>query len=182
MKSIKQKRHQKKSQRILIISLAVVLVVALVLVYLIPFKGSLLGWQPFRTTETQPTSQQGLDSDTTQTDKGGDSPQTTDQIPINPDLTATIVDLKQANGFVLFSGTTNATKSNGQCSILFTNPNDRPISRTLEAKNVNGVMTCGPIQIAETEFSYLGEWTVTFRYYTSDNNSQAVAEKKLTIE
>ena len=157
------------------------LLVSLV-IYITVFKGILFGWQPFGSQNTvEPVTQSSSDTNHgTKDDTINPSESTTDQVPISDTLVATIDDLSQTDGFITFTGSVNDTSNGGSCSIVFSNPNDRPISRTVNAVTNNGKAVCGPIKVAETEFSYLGEWTMTFRYFSG--KSQAVTERNITIQ
>lgn len=181
MKITKQNKHRNKKLALLVSAVALILLIAAA-VYLVFFNGKLLGWQPFPPTATPaPTTQSSDDTDHgTKDDTTPGTDKTTDQIPVSETLVATFTDLSQSGGYIKFSGTANDDKTGGSCSIVFTNPNDRPVSRTSQATQNGGKAVCGPIQIPETEFSFLGEWTATFRYYTDD--SQAVVERKITIQ
>lgn len=105
---------------------------------------------------------------------------TTDQIPENTDITVTITSLQQHDDMVTFSATTTSTAADGKCVITFTNPNDRPISRTIDAAVGQNNSQCGPISIPAHEFSFIGDWTATIRYYS--NETQAVASKVISIK
>jgi hypothetical protein len=183
MKINKQKHLTKKTKLIILIgsTLAVLLIAAAV--YLVAFKGNLFGWQPFGSTpavvepvtEDSPDTSHGTKDDITPvTDK------TTDEIPVSETLTATFIDLAQSNGQITFTGSANDKNTGGTCSIIFSNPNDRPVSRSANTTQSDGKAVCGPILIPETEFSFLGEWTATFRYYSGD--TQAVAERTINIQ
>jgi hypothetical protein len=183
MKITKQKRLPKKTKIIILIGSIVVALLIAAAVYLVAFKGNLLGWQPFGNTpstvepitEDSPDTNHGTKDDTTPgTDK------TTDEIPVSETLAATIMTLSQSNGQITFTGSANDNNAGGTCSIVFTNPNDRPVSRSANTTQSDGEAICGPIQIPETEFSFLGEWTATFRYYSGD--TQAVTERTINIQ
>jgi cytoskeletal protein RodZ len=105
---------------------------------------------------------------------------TTNQVPVDSALVATIDRLDQTNGVVTFQGSVNSPLPGGNCSIIFTNPNDKPVTQTANATLSNGMAKCGPIQIPEQQFTYLGEWNATFRYYI--NGSQVVTIKAITIK
>jgi len=185
MKITKQKQQSAKLKIAIIIASVFVILLIAGTVYLIGFKGTLLGWQPFppfppiqnETTQDSSDTNHGTKDDIENTDIGTDK--TTNQIPVNEALTATFIGLSQSDGYIKFSGSANDSKE-GTCSIVFANPNDRPITRTVNATQKDGKAVCEPVQIPETEFSFLGEWTATFRYYIND--TQAVAEKKITIQ
>lgn len=180
MKITKKNKNRNKKTSLLLVVIAGLALVSLVL-YLTVFKGSLFGWQPFGSTAVEPVTQSSSDtSHGTKEDANNPTDSTTDQVPVSDTLIATIDNLSQADGFITFLGSINDKTTGGSCSIVFSNPNDRPISRTVNAVVNNGKAVCGPIKIAETEFSYLGEWTMTFRYYSG--KSQAVAERQITIQ
>mgnify|MGYP006879904471 CR=1 FL=1 len=156
--------------------------------YLVGFKGSLWGWQPFGpstnlTDEATSDTQQSSTTDTDQGTKNDVEPgtgKTTDQVPVSGSLTATFTELSQAGGYVTFKGVATDSTASGTCSLVLTNPNDKPITRTMGAAEESGSAACGPIRILETEFSFIGEWTATFRYYVND--TQAVTERKIFIQ
>ena len=156
-------------------------IIVLFAIYLIGFRGSLFGWTPFVNSYSENSIiYQNNDTESSQIKKGDNSPKTTDKIPVSENLKASIVTLNQSNGYITFSGTTNDTKTVGKCSIEFTTINDRPVTRYIDANPATDGATCGPVKIPETEFAYLGNWTVTFRYYS--NNIQAVTEGSITIK
>lgn len=181
MKTTNKNKHVGKKLGI-ILGLIVGIVFTGLVIYLVVFKGSLFGWQPFGTTVTvDPPTQSSSDTNHGTKDDATDIPtDNTSQIPVSETLIASIDELSQSGGYIRFSGSANDTKTGGSCSIVFSNPNDRPISRTADATISSGKALCGPIKVAETEFSYLGEWTMTFRYYSG--KSQAVSERKIIIQ
>lgn len=182
----KQINKKNRSRLTLLLTVAVLLIAAAgVAVYML--QGSIFGQHS--NTPTKTTLIPGSSTNSTTSNPSSDSAKgaatidpgkTTNQVPIDSSLTATITDLHQSNKLIVFSGTTNDTKSGGTCSITFTNPNDRPVARTEPSTIVNGIATCAQIQIPESDFSYLGTWNVTFRYYI--NNVQATAIKTIVIQ
>jgi hypothetical protein len=105
-----------------------------------------------------------------------DNTKTTDNIPVSKETTVTIKNLVQQDGSITYSATVENYGESGTCSATFTNDNDRPVVRTTAAEQSN----CGPITIPEAEFSTLGKWTLTLRYYT--NNTQAIATQTIEIK
>jgi hypothetical protein len=105
---------------------------------------------------------------------------TTNDIPTNPTLAATIDQLEQKNGVVLAKGSVNTSDASGLCSFVFSNDNDKPITQTVNPTLKDTQILCGPIEIPEQSFSFLGEWNVSFRYYS--NNTQVSTESKITIK
>lgn len=104
---------------------------------------------------------------------------TTDKIPKNANISIAITTLNQTDSAIVFSATVASTASDGKCALTITNPNDKPVSRTVNATHGTTTSECGPISIPVEEFSYLGDWTATLRYYT--NGTQTVASKIITI-
>jgi len=185
MKITKQTQRSANSKKIIATICIIATIIVVGLIYLIGFKGSILGWQPLESTSQEEQQQTSDPEDTTtnpgtkdDTDEGTD--QTTDEIPVNQTLVATFTKLSQADGFITFTGEVNTNSADGSCSITFTNTSDRPVTRTAAPTQVDSKSVCGPIQIPESEFSFLGEWTATFRFYTGD--TQIVAERKITVQ
>ncbi len=110
----------------------------------------------------------------------GSDPKTSDQIPVDDSLTAHIDSINEANGVVTFTGSVTGATQAGSCSVTFSTPNDPPLSQTVSASLNGTTATCDPISIPAQSFSYLGDWTVTFRYFV--NNTQAVATGTITIQ
>ena len=105
---------------------------------------------------------------------------TTDEVPVNPTLVAVIDQLEQQDNKVTVKASVNTTDASGLCSITFTNPNDKPVTQTVNPILKGDRIICGPIEISEQSFSYLGDWLMTFRYYT--DNTQVSAEDTITIK
>ena len=73
---------------------------------------------------------------------------------------------------------TNATDASATCVFTFENPNDKPVVRQVSVSAKGSVCDSG--DIPEQEFTHLGQWKVTLRYYS--NNTQAVATTNITIQ
>jgi len=162
----------------------VILIIAIVLAGIYGGVSYTAKWWPFSVSTGNPVTE-STNSDGNATKEGlivpgENSSKTTDQVPVTTELTATITNLSQSNGYVSFVGTVNSVDTSGECSIILTNDNDKPVSRTVTAIIESGVVTCGPVQIPESEFTFLGKWLGTFRYYI--NGSQVVATKDITIK
>ncbi len=181
MKITKQNKQKNKKIAILLGVVASLLLIAAA-TYLVFFNGKLLGWQPFPPAAIpSPTTQSSNDTNRgTKNDTDGGTDKTTDEIPVSEVMIASFTDLTQSNGEVIFNGSANDSTAGGSCSIVFSNPNDRPVSRTTKATINGDKAVCETVKISDTEFSFLGEWTATFRYYAADN-TQAIAEGKITI-
>jgi len=175
------KTNQSHTKRNII---SVIIIVVVVLIAYTSTSFALKLW-PF----TQPTpSDTQSDSTSTSTDSSKDnipssdngSTKTTDQVPVDTALNATINTLEQKNGLVTFNGSVSPALAGGTCSLTFTNPNDKPINRTSESTTDNTSSVCKQITVPETEFSYLGTWTTTFRYFVGEK--QVVATKDIVIQ
>lgn len=105
-----------------------------------------------------------------------DNTKTTNDIPVAKETNVTIEKLSQENGSITYSATIGNPGESGTCSATFSNNTDRPVTRTTTAEGPS----CGPVSIPEAEFSTLGTWTLTLRYYT--NNTQAVATQTIEIK
>ena len=90
------------------------------------------------------------------------SGQTSNNVPVNTGLVATITQLEETNNQVIFSAKIQNTTSAGTCVVTFSNPNDRPVTQQSVATNSNSTSICGPVDIPADEFSYLGSWQVSF--------------------
>ena len=105
---------------------------------------------------------------------------TTDQVPETTNTTVNITTLKQEGGQVIFNASVTSSAQDRKCSLTFTNPNDKPVSRTVDATISSDSSVCGPISIPTEEFALIGEWTATLRYYS--NGAQAIASKTIDIK
>lgn len=143
---------------------------------------------PFKAEDNKTTtsSSEEVSSGTSQKDleKQKDSVysgKNTEEIPVNNGLKATILSLRQENGYVHLSANINTTDASGRCSVVFTKDNARPVTRAIEATLRDNSTLCNVSEIPEQDFSSLGVWHVTFRYIINEN-SQVVAESDITIK
>lgn len=105
-----------------------------------------------------------------------DSSKNTSEIPVSDSTSVEITSLQQGNGQITYSAKFTGQSSDGTCSATFTNELARPVIRTTPAKD----SICGPVSIPETEFTTLGNWVLTVRYYK--DNTQAVATKSIEVK
>lgn len=103
---------------------------------------------------------------------------TTEDVPVSKSATATITRLEQKDSTVYFDATVSNATQLGKCVVTFTTPNDKPVTREFDAVERNGTYLCS-ITLSALEFSYLGEWEATLRYYNGD--SQVIAKGKVVI-
>lgn len=105
--------------------------------------------------------------------------ETSNKIPVDTGLVATITRLDESNGQVNFDATIKNTSGTGTCVVTFSTPNDRPVTKQFNSTYSSGVSTCGPLTISANEFSYLGTWQVDFHYYIGA--AQATAQSEINI-
>lgn len=123
---------------------------------------------------SQPTKK--TEAPTSSTNPNVDATKTTDEIPSNTSVSATITQLEQQNGQVTYAADLNDKAQNGTCAAEYTSDGARPITSTTNA--LNGI--CGPVSTPDVQFTKLGTWTLTLRYYV--NNTQAVTSKTIIIK
>jgi len=178
----KIQRESTVSKKILVFTLIIIALLVTTGVFAYTTKT----WPFSNNTIPTPANQSNNDDLQENATKDGDlSPndiptKTTDQIPVNDSISVTVDELTQSNGVIRFKATTTSSVHGGKCSLTLTNPNDKPVTRTVSASNSDSTEICGPIEIPEQEFSYLGEWTATIRYYIND--TQVVATKAINIK
>ncbi len=133
---------------------------------------------PFDGTSTTPTmTSDKIDSTTTPSPKATnstssnsvDSQKTTNQVPLDNSLAATITQITEDDsGNILFAATVNGVNT-GTCVITFSNSNDKPHVTQVEATSKDASSAiCGPLSISSQDFSYLGQWNVNLRFYTDN--------------
>ena len=97
---------------------------------------------------------------------------TSDQVPVNEDLTVAISSFSQANGLVESTAETN---NSGTCVFSYV-PADggKPVTKQVTVND----KIC-KASISEGEFTYLGNWVLTVTFY---NNAQKIeAQKNVSI-
>ena len=135
--------------------------------------------------ENSKTSQ---DTPTTDTNKKGETPAeslpdnsqgtTTEDVPVSSTASAKITRLEQQDMTVYFAADISNTTTAGRCVVSFTTTNDRPVIREFDSTQNGANRSCN-LDLSALEFSYLGEWKVTLRYY--EGNTQVVTEGLVTI-
>lgn len=136
-------------------------------------------------TSSNPKPHTPSPKNTAATNKGDTQPsvdpnKTADQIPTSPTMAATITTLSETNQDIHFTATISNSPTAGTCVVTFSNPNDRPVTKQVDATVSNGTASCGPLTIPANEFSYLGTWQVTLHYYLG--SQQATAQDSVTIQ
>jgi hypothetical protein len=100
-------------------------------------------------------------------------------IPVSTGFAAKINDLSQNGQTIHFAASVSNSPQPGMCVITFTNPNDRPVTKQFDA-TVKGTDAACSTDVSAYEFSYLGDWQVSFHYYIG--NQQATAEGSINIK
>ena len=141
-----------------------------------------LGYAWYTTHQSHPSNSTNTSTDTTTTKpKQSDAStptteKTTNQIPPSTTMSMTIDTLEEKNGIVTYSGTVTNPAPNGACSAVFTSKINRPVTSTPTYSNGS----CGPASIPAADFTSIGTWTLTLRYFTND--SQVSASRNINIQ
>lgn len=106
------------------------------------------------------------------------SDKTTNQVPTGGEAVATITQLEQQGDNVLIAMKVERSNTGGSCVVTFTNPNDRPVNKEFSSTSKGEAVSCST-SIPAYEFSYLGVWHVTVRYYLGEQ--QVVTEGDIKI-
>lgn len=187
MKINKQPKNTPNTRLRLAVIIAVILLIFAAAYTAIAYKNQ---YWPFSSTETVDTDgRQDTVNESPKnnnpatkgdTDTTGNKGLNTDEVPVAVALSASITTLEQSGDAVNFSAKINGTASNGTCVVTFSNANDRPVTKEFSSTTKDNITTCGPVSIPSLEFSFLGEWNVSLRYYTG--TEQVVTEGKVTIQ
>lgn len=113
--------------------------------------------------------------DSSNSDKDNAPVQNTDQVPVNQALSAKITQLEEKGSTIYFSAAISGTSTQGTCVVNFTNPNDKPVTKQVEGTIKGSAVACGPVEISNLEFSYLGQWAVDFHFY-ADGKQTSVSD------
>lgn len=105
---------------------------------------------------------------------GVDPNKSTNEIPVKQDASLSITSLQQSGGSVSYAATFSGIDGGGTCSAEFTAPGAKPVTRTTQPSGQD----CSA-SIPEMEFTQLGEWTLTARYYNS--NTQVSATQAINV-
>lgn len=185
-------RRSKKSNRkryIVISTVAVVLVVAAYLASAAIFNFWPLASTPSvanspnanpnaKTATPSPKNNNAPTKTSTQTSV--DPGKTSSEVPVSTAMTATITTLSETDHQIHFAASVTNSTAAGTCVVTFSNPNDRPVVKQFDATLNGTAATCGPVSISDDEFSYLGTWQVSFRYYVGTD--QATTQGTLDIQ
>ena len=164
----------KKKKTWLVPVIALVIVIALAATYLlvnhftnaenINKSGTSSNKTPTSGKDGSTAPSEGLPNDSSTT--------TTEDVPVNENLSVKIASFAQTNGTVNASITTN---NSGTCVITFT-PSDggRPVTRQVAVENNE----C-KVSIPESEFTYLGQWSLTATLY--NNSEKAEVQQNVSI-
>lgn len=107
------------------------------------------------------------------------STKTSEDIPTSSDLKVMIVKAQQETSRVEAEVTITGGDKLGTCVFLFTNPEDRPVTRQISSTGSLGAQNC-KATIPNIEFNRLGTWRLKVTYYMDENKGEAQSE--ITIE
>lgn len=174
---IKTKKKSKKPLVILLI-VATVLIVGGVVFFLVRSNSQSSSSQFTPVSEEEKNNAQTTPSP----EKEGDtttppSDQTSDEVPVNPNAVLAITHLDQHDNAVHLDSTLSGSNSNGTCVATFTNPSSRPVVKEFAS---NGTRGCGPLTVAALEFSAVGDWNLSLRFY--NEGQQVAAERSISIQ
>ncbi len=186
MKQIVNNQKNKKKRTIYVVSAVVLALLGLLFVlektHVTDFvKNPFSKTVPTATTNAQKTDTANKNDPTEgnktsqTTTPGVDSSKSTSEIPSTSTLKATVDSLTQQNGVVTASvSLSDPSSSAGTCSFTFTKDQAKPVVRSVVASNLQCATS-----IPELEFSSIGQWVLTVRYF--NNDAQASAQQEITI-
>lgn len=161
-------------------------IVSVVIVLAILLSVSVYALYTYTQGSSQPNSQQTEESQIDNKTDGADKSvepgtnTTTDKIPINKTANAKIRSITQSDGYVNVAAEISNSSTGGKCSVVFENSNARPVSVIVDSTATDDLVSCNTVKISESEFSFIGTWNVTLRYYT--NSEQVVAQGSVEIK
>jgi len=170
---IKNNRSKKRNFKPIVI-IGALLLLAVLTVAAISFKQH----ADLAEKKNQESIQQNTDIKNEANQTSGDK--TTNEIPEDTTLAASIDDLYQEGDTIHFTGSVNTPNGKGTCTVVFSNENDKPVTRTVDATSKGDNTVCGPVEISNLEFSFVGTWQVTFRYF--ENDTQVSTEGTIDIK
>jgi hypothetical protein len=178
MHKIQKNTKINSRKTLVIIAVALLLIICATLGYLWSKEKSAVETDSTSSTDINVTPENS--KGTQQPDTLPDNSQnlTTEDVPVDESASANISRLEQIDTTVYFDAiVTNATEL-GRCVVVFSTPNDRPITKEFDATKKDDRYICS-LSLSALEFSYLGTWDVTFRYYNGPN--QVIAKGTIKI-
>jgi len=182
MKNITPKYNKTtKKKFILLLGVILLLIVAAGAYYLIQKNGS--DNSPIESMNNNSSDEAVKDTDGKEAEEPATLPDnsqglTTDEVPVSESAVAQITRLEQIDSTVYFSAKISNTSNLGRCVVSFVTPNDRPVTKEFNSVKNGDDYVCA-INVSALEFSYLGKWDVTLRYYISEE--QVTAMDSITI-
>jgi archaellin len=108
------------------------------------------------------------------------SGETSDKVPVNTAATMDIATLSQSGTTIHLDAVIAAlSDTSGTCVATFTKDNNKPVVHEFKPTLTDNAVHCATSDISALEFSSLGQWTTTVRYY--QGNSQITGTKVVTI-
>lgn len=173
----KNKPSIKKPIIIVLIALLILAIIAGIyyFIYLSPNKS-----QKGNTTSTTDITKDSDTKSATQPSTLPDNSQnlSTTDVPEDTSATAQISRLEEKDGTVYFAANISGASELGRCVVSFSTPNDKPVTKDFDAVEEGSDYVCS-VNVPALEFSYLGKWDVTLRYYNGDK--QVIKTSTVTI-
>jgi len=172
-----------KNNKIKIWFLVIFLTILSVVIIILYLKKS-INTNLIKSPSYQPTTNQPkVDANQTK-NKGETTPVTgvdlnknTTEIPVSKGAELSINKLEQSNGIITYTAKISGSISNnGICSATYTNDISKPVTRSSTPNN----LTCGPVDIPEGEFSAIGNWVLTVRYFA--DNVQLITTQNIEVK
>lgn len=132
-------------------------------------------------TSSEPVAPQKQNAPNQTPEQAKAADKTAQNTPMSPTISVGQPKSTQAQGNVTgqvqITGTDNTTT--GTCVFTYENDIAKPVIRQVAAKDAGSSMTCNSGAIPEVEFSAVGTWKLTVRYFT--DNQQAVNSTDVVI-
>lgn len=103
------------------------------------------------------------------------SVKTAEEIPTSSELKVAIDSAKQEGSSVGVKSAITGSNKQGTCVFLFTNPEDRPVTRELISSGSGNKQDCST-SVPSSMFNRLGAWTIKVTYYVDNNKAEAQSE------
>jgi hypothetical protein len=173
-RSVKRKRTNKKLILVLVIGF-VVMAVAGVGGY------QLLQNKPNKSSNTQDQSAVTESQNKSNLTLNANASRTDQETPQATEITAKIDTLIQEDGYIKISGHVSASQE-GVCVVQFETAADAPVIREQAAQPGAKTTQCPELRIQQENFSYLGDWKVSLKFYTKDGRTTKSEERVISIK
>lgn len=176
------KYKNSKITKMLIVGLILLASLALIVFTLEKLRITNFIQDPFYKEELSATEQANKEDPTQETkedvssDLKSNSTKSTSDIPVSTQANLAIEYLTQTDGHITYRSVITGTVSDGgTCSITFTKDGAKPVVATSSAKDY----VCTSEPIPEQQFSMIGVWHATVRYFSEDQ--QIIASQDMQV-